>query len=328
MKTSYKVLFVSSSGKTFKLLPFIKSQFESLQPYLKTIDHYRIKGSGIKAYYVAFKELKAVLKEGNYDIVHAHWSYAGILCSFIVNKEKLVISYMGSDLQGIYFTKYNILTLRGFFNILASQYLLLKADSAIVKSKRMLKWIPWYVRKKTTVIPNGVNLSVFSPIPQASARNRLNLDVSKKYILFLGDTNNTNKNFHLLQKALEVLDRKKITYDLVTPYPTPSSDVPYYLAAADVLAFTSKLEGSPNLIKEALAMGCPIVSTDVGDVRERVEGVDGCFIAEFDEHNFADMLIKALEFNNRTSSKKLVDICQENIAVKIISLYHSLTTKD
>jgi len=164
-------------------------------------------------------------------------------------------------------------------------------------------------------------------MPQASARNHLNLDLSRKYIVFLGDTNNTNKNFPLLQKALKILDQKKITCDLITPYPTPSSDVPYYLAAADVLAFTSKLEGSPNLIKEALAMGCPIVSTDVGDVRERVESVDGCFIAGFDEHNFADMLIKALEFNKRTSSKRLVDICQENIAVKIIALYHSLLKK-
>jgi len=136
MKTSYKVLFVSSSGKTFKLLPFIKSQFESLQPYLKTIDHYRIKGSGIKAYYVAFKELKVVLKEGNYDIIHAHWAYAGILCSFIVNKEKLVISYMGSDLQGIYFTKYNTWLFQ-YFSIAISIIEGRQCNSKIKKNVKM-----------------------------------------------------------------------------------------------------------------------------------------------------------------------------------------------
>jgi glycosyltransferase involved in cell wall biosynthesis len=50
----------------------------------------------------------------------------------------------------------------------------------------------------------------------------------------------------------------------------PRSDVPLLLASADALLLTSRSEGCPNVVLEALALGTPVVSGDVGDVRGMV----------------------------------------------------------
>lgn len=324
----FKVLFVSSSGKVFKFIPFIKSQYESLQPFVRKIDHYRIKGSGIKAYILAYKELKKILKSEKYDIIHAHWTYSGIICSSLIKKEKLVVSFMGNDLFGIYTKKYNILTFKGLINILLSQYLLFKTDAIIVKSKRMLRWIPFYCRYKTQIVPNGVNLNKFKPLDQNEAKKYLQIEPQQKYILFLGDTKDSNKNFDLLEKAGLQLDKAEVSYKILKPYPIDRTKVPFYLAAADVLAFTSKLEGSPNIIKEAIAMGCPIVATDVGDVFERISGIDGCYISKFDEYDFSEKLAAALKSNKRINPNgHLNEISEINISRKIISLYVKMIKK-
>jgi len=52
-----------------------------------------------------------------------------------------------------------------------------------------------------------------------------------------------------------------------------------WLNASNVLLLTSLHEGSPTVVKEALACGLPVVSVDVGDVAERIEGIEGCHLA-------------------------------------------------
>lgn len=321
-RTDLKVLFVSCSGTIFKLIPFVKSQYDSLEPYVEKIDHYRIKGSGLKAYRLAYKELKKKLKDEAFDIIHAHWSYSGLLCSFIKKNEKLVVSFMGNDLQGYYSKKFNLLTFRGLLEILLSQILLFRTDAIIVKSKKMLNWIPFYFRQKTEVIPNGVNLNKFKRMDKNEAREVLHIDSAKSYILFLGNIEDPNKNFNLLKKAACLLNISNV---ILKPYPVHSNQIPYYLAAADVLAFPSKLEGSPNIIKEAIAVGCPIVATDVGDVKERIGEIEGCHISKFDELDFAKKLSAALKYNKRINANgHLIEISETNIAVRIINLYKKM----
>ena len=82
------------------------------------------------------------------------------------------------------------------------------------------------------------------------------------------------------------------------PLNTNKDLIPYYMNSADCILFTSIQEGSPNVIKEALACNIPIVSTNVGDVKERLETIDGCFVIDdYDAKNLAEALLK--NFNKR-----------------------------
>ena len=75
------------------------------------------------------------------------------------------------------------------------------------------------------------------------------------------------------------------------------STVNWLMCAADCLLLTSRQEGSPQVIKEAMACGCPIVSVDVGDVRERIERITGCAVANSrDPHELAMLLREVLDF--------------------------------
>jgi teichuronic acid biosynthesis glycosyltransferase TuaC len=90
---------------------------------------------------------------------------------------------------------------------------------------------------------------------------------------------------------------------------------------------TSLHEGSPNIIKEAMACNCPIVSTDVGDVRDVVSGTEGCYVTTYDPEDIAEKLKSALQFNKRTAGREKIQHLDSNIiAHKIISIYKTILT--
>ncbi|HOU69690.1 MAG TPA: glycosyltransferase family 4 protein, partial [Paludibacteraceae bacterium] len=102
----------------------------------------------------------------------------------------------------------------------------------------------------------------------------------------------------------------------------------YY--ASNVLLMTSHTEGSPQVIKEAMASGCPIVSVDVGDVAERIDGIEGCYIAERDPAAIAQKLRMAFDFNGRTEGRRKIDemgLDNNEIAKNLIQIYQNVSNK-
>ena len=97
------------------------------------------------------------------------------------------------------------------------------------------------------------------------------------------------------------------------------------MCAADVLIMTSANEGSPNVIKEAMACNCPIVVTDVGDVRWVTEGVDGTYVSDtFEPEELAGLLKKALEFGARTRGRNRIvelGLTSDMVAQRLIRIY-------
>jgi len=71
----------------------------------------------------------------------------------------------------------------------------------------------------------------------------------------------------------------------------PTSRCRFWLNASDALLLTSMHEGSPTVVKEALACGLPVVSVDVGDVAERIEGIEGCHLASPEPAELAGKLM-------------------------------------
>jgi glycosyltransferase involved in cell wall biosynthesis len=93
---------------------------------------------------------------------------------------------------------------------------------------------------------------------------------------------------------------------------------------------TSHREGSPVIIKEAMACGTPIVSVDVGDVKEVLADVDGCFISTYDANNIATHLKQALKYDGKTNGPQSIiekELSNELVVKKIIEIYNNALKK-
>lgn len=318
-----KVIFIG--GKTrFGLAPFISSQADSLRKAGLTVDEF-IFDNKRKSFIISeFFRLRRYLRNNHYDIIHAHYAYFALYALLARKKSNLIISYMGTDLYGAY-DEQNNLKLVGLFNIILSKLLLLFVDGIIVKSKGMLHLLPKFYQKKSIVLPNGVDFERYKPIEKSEVEKVLGFNCVTKKLLFLGDINDPRKNYNMLKKSLEYLDNGKC--EIISPFPVESKLVPYYLNACDVLCFPSLREGSPNVIKEAMACNSPIVATDVGDIREVIKDTDGCFLSTNDPKDFAEKINQALLFNKTKGRESITHLSSQNIAHKLIKYYQDTISK-
>ena len=327
-----KVLFICSGnvkfGHTGKIVPFIWYQGESLKREGIELDYFAIEGRGWKNYLKHIPILKKHLKEVSYDILHAHYSLCGLVALISSPRKDIVVSFMGDDLYGDS-GKNGRIKLSDPFYLLLGRMLQVFIDHIIVKSENLAQRVIF--KKKMSIIPNGVDTEWFYPMDKREARDALGLNPNLNILLFLGDTKNTRKNFQLLRKASSHV---KAPFEIITPFPTSSQNVHLYLNAADVLILPSYKEGSPNVIKEAMACNCPIVSTDVGDVRKVVGNTEGCYITSFKPEEMGAMIREALEYSSnkgRTQGRERIRALgydTKTIARKIKDLYEAILKKD
>jgi len=318
-----RVLFVSAFGLWKRPISFIKSQSDSLRKKGIDIADFYFYSRGLTGYLKSYAMLKRYLKKADkFDIIHAHFGYTALIVYLTFARSKLVISFMGDDLYGK-LNNHSKQSIRGIFNIQLSKFLQAKADWIIVKSNEMLNYIEPAFRYKTSVILNGVDFEKFPIVESKIARENLQLEQNKKYVLFLADPAEKRKNIQLLQKAFTLLNDNNVV--LINPFPIIGENVYLYLNACDVVVLASFLEGSPNLIKEALVCNCPIVSTDVGDVKERIKNIEGCYLTTYDPENLMIQINNALKFNKRTAGRIQSDyLNSEIVASKIIGIYSSI----
>jgi len=301
----FKVLFVCSGNKGIS--PIVKAQADSLTNNGITIDFYLIKGNGILGYWRNIYILKQYLKENRFDIIHAHYSLSAIVATF-AREKPLITSLMGSDV------------IKGTFKLWLIRLLVKKRWKAtIVKTNEMAEKLGI---KNIMVIPNGVDMDMFIPLNMKVAKHALNLNNQLNYILFLGDQDRYEKNFNLTKKALRFLNMNNL--ELIYLQNIPHERIPYYINSAQVGVLSSLWEGSPNIIKEAMACNCPIVTTDVGDVKWIIGDTEGCYISSFDPEDMAEKIRLALEFGKRTNGRQRLlklGLDSETIAKRLIELY-------
>ena len=156
--------------------------------------------------------------------------------------------------------------------------------------------------KNYSLLPCGVNEDGIQQIEKQEARKKMGLSQEKKFVLFASAFNNAVKNASLAKESVSFLHDENVELLELKGY--SHEEVIMLMRAVDVLLRTSNTEGSPQVVKEALVCGCPIVSVDVGDVKERMDGVDGCFVAASREPlELSKLLKKAMDFEGKTKGR-------------------------
>ena len=315
-----KVLFISRKRPSFDIIPFIKSQGDSLQQNGIDLDYFIIPAGGLIGYFKSIFGLRKYLKKHKCDIIHAHYSYSAWVGLLTFSGVPVVVSLMGSDVYGSGGLSGNE-KIRIRVDLMLVRLLQPLVSAIIVKSEKLLEGVA--LKSKADVVPNGVNFEKFQPRDQEMTRKKLGIDVDKKVILFLGHPTYVIKNFALLKEA-EALAREP-SWEVLNPYPTAPENIPAYINSADVLVLASLLEGSPNVVKEAMASNCPIVSTDVGDVSEIIGKTEGCYLTAFNPEDMKEKIEMALNYGRETTGRRDIQHLEINtIAKKIIGIYEKV----
>lgn len=290
--------------------PFVTQQVAALEKQGVECQYFPVKSKGIRGYLQHLNALKKAIRDFKPDIVHAHYGLCGLL-SNLQRRVPVVTTYHGSDINDKKVFPLSKMAMRlSAWNIFVSQKTI-----EIAKPK-----------KKYSLLPCGIDLSDLQLTDKQEARKRMNLQNDKKYILFAGAFDNTVKNVPLAKEAVVLLNDENVELLELKGY--SHDEVTLLMCAADAFLMTSISEGSPQVIKEALACGCPIVSVDVGDVKERISEIDGCFVAETrNPEELAELLKKVLLSGHRVSGREIIikdGLDNTQVAQRLIDIYKTL----
>jgi teichuronic acid biosynthesis glycosyltransferase TuaC len=306
-----KVLFVSSGNSSNGISPIILNQGTSLQNQGASVAYFTIKGKGIIGYLKAIPKLQKFIKKNKFDIIHAHYSLSAFVAT-LSGAKPLVVSLMGSDVKS-----------KKYFKLFIKLFNKFSWAKMIVKSEDMKLSLGI---KEVKIIPNGVDFERFQPIDKIIALKETGWDNTKKHVLFAANPKRYVKNFKLAKNAFDLLNRSDI--DLHFLNEVPNVQLPFYFNAADVVLLTSLWEGSPNVIKEAMACNRPIVSTDVGDINNLIGKTEGCYISSLDPKDIMIKIKKAVNHKLDTNGREDVKHLKSNeISQKIINLYLNVIEK-
>lgn len=303
---------------------FVAAQVESLRAAGAELDVLFIRGDRNPAAYVtSIARVRKRARAMRADIVHAHYGLAGWTASW--QRRPMVVSFCGTDLLGAPAPS-GAITAKSRMAMAMSQLAAVRADTIVCKSENLRQALREpRDRERALVIPNGVDLRHFSPGDQAAARRRLGLRPGAPLVLFPYSTESSNKRVGLARAAVDIVRATHPDVSLAEVSGVPHDRMPDYYRAADCLVLTSRSEGSPNAVKEALACGLPVVSVDVGDVRRWLDSVPGCEVVEDHPAVLAGAMIPVLEERGRVdASAVLPQLDQTAIAQQLLRVYRAM----
>ncbi len=266
-----------------------------------------------------FSLVRRIQKDFDFEIIHAHNVYPEGYCAYFLKKifnKPLVISCRGNDLHKLP----DSFLLRPMIKKALSE-----ADSIITVSGSLSKKAVALGADpdKVSIMPKGVDTSIFKPMPQEDARRRLGLPMNKTIVLSVGWLISRKNPFSFIEilKQFSESDRHKYLFVWVGEGPLRSDmekeissnrfdgyiwlvgredpdEVAIWMNAADIFMLVSFSEGMPNVLYEAMACGIPVIASDVDGAGEIIENMKtGMLVSPDDYSQMTELVLKMTEDN-------------------------------
>ena len=258
------------------------------------------------------------------DLVHAHFGYCGWLSRLQLRKP-IVLSFMGSDVYGD--TEAN--GRPGLYSATMSainRKLLARVVSAIIVKSQMMADL--VAPLPTTVIANGVDIDMFRPLDRATMRQQLGLDQTKRYLLFPGNPENPRKGYAFAESVMQRFAQSGHNdVELIKLWGILPEQVPVYMNACNAMLMVSFAEGSPNVVKEAMACNVPVVAVPVGDVAELLTNIPGNAVRPRDAEQVFNAAAELLMDQTPSAGRqRIFDLRLDlpSVAQRVIAIYHKV----
>ncbi|MDQ6821019.1 MAG: glycosyltransferase [Actinomycetota bacterium] len=244
---------------------FVRDQVEALRRIGSAeIDVFSFAPGDPGRYVKAAEDLRRRHRRDRFDIVHSHFGLSA-WPALAAHGRKRVVTLHGTDLEH---PRSRVITLTA----LRFQDLVAPVSGALART--LPAWMPG---GPTAVLPCGVNLERFHPIPRARARAELGLEADRPYLLFPSDPRRPEKRYDLAQTLADAAGVRLLALESVIP-----EQVPLWVNACNAVLVPSEREGFGLAALEALACDVPVLATPVGIAPTALAGVPGTLCAEFD----------------------------------------------
>ena len=318
-------ILVIASDKGGKFAPFIEEQMSALQACVVEVIRYGVTGKGITGYLRELPALRRLIRAERPDIIHAHFGLCGLLATLAVIglHTPVVVTYHGCDINAKKNRPFSQMAMRlSAWNIFVSHRQMLNAFASEQRANKHSNW---------SIIPCGIETRLFDS-ENCCEQWFDNQFTSKNYVLFAGSFDNFVKGPELAKQAVDIYNTNHLdqSIELLELRGYSREEVVTLMHKCKTLLLTSIREGSPQVVKEAMACGCPIVSVDVGDVAERLAQMEGGYVVPSrNPHEIAKALEQAIHFGRTKGREKLLEAGLDNvqIAKKLIDTYTKIIRK-
>lgn len=287
---------------------FVREQGEALRALGIDVAYFAVVGKGAKGYLRNYRRLQEAITEHQPDIIHAHFGLCGALC-VLQTKVPVVI------------TCHNGETLTWYGNIISS-LAVQRARYTICVAQHIYDKL--YLKPKHYAIkPCGIEISEI--IDKTTAQEAMGLSNDKINIFFGGSFSNLRKNVALANAALDILKNDAI--NLIEMKGFTREQVTLLYNACDMLLLPTLSEGSPQVLKEAMAYNCPVVATDVADIAYLLDGVSNSYVTSFDPQDVADKINNVIHTNQRTNGRERIlqlGLVNADVAKFIQAIYQDI----
>jgi glycosyltransferase involved in cell wall biosynthesis len=291
---------------------FVRDQVDDLRRRGLHIDVYSFDGRRKKrAYADAAAEIRRLAQRRDFDLVHAHYGLSGAI-ALMQRRLPIVTTFHGSE------TGY----IRWQWII---SFAVARMSTPIFVSMQGAAALRCPL---AAVIPVGVDTDLFQPRDRDVVRGNLGWDRSTPHVLFPGARANRRKQVDLFDAAIDELERRGAVVRRVYLEGLTRRVAADVIAACDAVLMTSEWEGSPLTVREALASNVPVISVEVGDVRDVLDGLPACAVTNRDPQKLADAVAAALAApRDGRLRKRALETSRELVAERVESLYREVATR-